>query len=59
MDKRMSKICTLTLMAGFLLGIRDGRLTLWKDGDPRPVQVYDIRVSSLPSNSIESAVMSA
>lgn len=48
MDKRMRRICTMTLLAGFLLGIRGGRLTLWQDGDPHPVQVYDIRADSLP-----------
>ena len=48
MDKRMRRICTMTLLAGFLLGIRDGRLTLWQDGDLHPVQVYDIRADSLP-----------
>lgn len=48
MDKRMTRICTLTLAAGFLLGIRGSRLALWRDGDPHPVQVYDIRADSLP-----------
>ncbi len=48
MDKRMRRICTLTLLAGFLLGIRGTRLALWQDSDPHPVQIYDIRASSLP-----------
>ena len=48
MDKQIKKICTLTLAAGFLLGLRQGRLTLWQDSDPHPLQVYDIRESSLP-----------
>ncbi len=48
MDKRMRTICTTILMAGFLLGIRGSRLALWRDGDPHPVQVYDIRADSLP-----------
>lgn len=48
MDKRMRRICTMTLMAGFLLGIRGSRLALWQDGDPHPVQIYDIRADSLP-----------
>ena len=49
MDKRMRRICTMTLMAGFLLGIRGSRLALWQDGDPHPVQIYDIRADSLPT----------
>ena len=48
MDKRMRRICTMTLMAGFLLGIRGSRLALWCDGNPHPVQIYDIRADSLP-----------
>ena len=48
MDKRIRRICTVTLMAGFLLGIRGTRLALWQDDDPHPVQIYDIRADSLP-----------
>ena len=48
MDKRTRRICTMVLLAGFLLGIRDGRLALWRDDDPHPVQIYDIRADSLP-----------
>ena len=48
MDKRIRNICTMALAAGFLLGIRDGRLTLWRDGQTRPEQVYDIRADTLP-----------
>ena len=48
MDKRMRNFCTMALMAGFLLGIRGNRLALWRDDDPHPVQIYDIRADSLP-----------
>ena len=48
MDKRMRNFCTMALMAGFLLGIRGNRLALWRDNDPHPVQIYDIRADSLP-----------
>ena len=48
MDKRTRRICTMVLLAGFLLGIRAGRLALWRDDDPHPVQIYDIRADSLP-----------
>ena len=48
MNKRTRRICTMVLMAGFLLGIRNNRLTLWQEDDPHPVQVYDIRADSLP-----------
>ena len=48
MNKHMRQICTTALLAGFLLGIRGSRLALWREGDPHPVQVYDIRADSLP-----------
>lgn len=38
----------LLLALGFVLGIRDGRLTLWRDGQSRPEQIYDIRADTLP-----------
>ena len=38
----------LMLALGFLLGIHEGRLTLWRDGEDRPEQVYDIQADSLP-----------
>lgn len=42
------KTLALMLCAGFLLGIREGMLTLWRDGESRPEQVYDIRADTLP-----------
>lgn len=48
MDKRIGKICTMALMAGFLLGISEGKLTLWREGQTHPEQVYDIRADTLP-----------
>ena len=48
MDKRTKKLCTMALLAGFLLGIHENHLTLWQDADPHPLQIYDIRADSLP-----------
>ena len=48
MDKRIRNICTMVLAMGFLLGIRDGKLALWRDGTSHPEQIYDIRADSLP-----------
>ena len=28
--------------------IRDGKLTLWRDGQTQPEQIYDIRADTLP-----------
>ena len=38
----------LLLLPGFLLGIHEGRVALWRDGEPRPEQIYDIRADTLP-----------
>ena len=40
-------LCTAALL-GFLLGIHDGRIALWKDGSPEPVQVFPYRAAMLP-----------
>ena len=41
-------IITHILLAGFLLGVCEGKVALWQEHDPRPVQIYDIREDSLP-----------
>ncbi len=38
----------LMLLFGFLLGIRNGYIALWKDEDPEPVRVFPYLASSLP-----------
>ena len=38
-----------TLLFGFLLGISDGYIALWKEGNPRPLQVFPYRAEYLPS----------
>lgn len=48
MNKRTEQICTWALAAGFLLGLHEGRLTLWQDSQTHPVQIYDIREDTLP-----------
>ena len=36
------------LLLGFLLGIHNGYIALWKDGDAQPVQVYPYKAAHLP-----------
>ena len=48
MNQRTKTHAAMLLLAGYLLGIRGGRLTLWREGETHPEQVYDIRVDSLP-----------
>lgn len=38
----------LALALSFLLGIRDGKLALWRSGRAHPEQIYDIRADTLP-----------
>ena len=42
--KRFKKIL---LLFGFLLGISDGRIALWKDGQADPVKVFPYRAETL------------
>lgn len=46
MNKLSYLYCILCL--GFLLGIHDGRIALWKDDDPQPVKVFPYYASMLP-----------
>ena len=48
MNQRLKGRAAMVLLAGFLLGLHDGRLTLWREGTAHPEQVYDIRADSLP-----------
>ena len=48
MNQRTRSRAAMLVLAGFLLGIHDGRLTLWREGDAHPEQIYDIREDSLP-----------
>lgn len=49
MRKRNYKqlLCSI-LLAGFILGVHKGRLTLWKDNNPTPYRVYPCPVCVLP-----------
>ena len=44
----MKRLLSTALLLGFLLGIHGGRLTLWRDGQAHPEQIYDIRADTLP-----------
>ncbi len=41
------QICVILLL-GFLLGVRDGRIAVWKDGETDPWRVFPYPVSVLP-----------
>ena len=48
MNRKIRKLLSPALALGFLLGIHEGRVALWRDGEARPEQIYDIRADTLP-----------
>ncbi len=42
------QILSFLFIAGFLLGIKDGYIALWKGDDPQPYHVFDMRANALP-----------
>lgn len=42
------KALCLTLLLGFLLGVHQGQVALWRDEDPEPVRVLPCPVRELP-----------
>lgn len=46
-QKRCRQICAIVLLS-FLLGVRDGRIALWKDGETEPWRVFPYPVYALP-----------
>ena len=46
--KKTSLISSLFLF-GFLLGIHEGRIALWKDLDPEPYKVFPYHAKMLPT----------
>lgn len=43
-------ICTVFLF-GFLLGIHEGRIAIWKDGNTAPWRIFPYPVAVLPSDT--------
>ena len=46
MKKR--KILTNLVLLGFILGIHEGRVALWKDNQKNPMKVFPYQASMLP-----------
>lgn len=36
------------VLLGFLLGIHEGKIALWRENDPEPMQVFPYRAELLP-----------
>ena len=48
MKPPIRSVLTAVLLFGFLLGIRNGQIALWKDNDPQPLRVFSWRAALLP-----------
>lgn len=48
MKKKLQKLWLMCLCLGYLLGIHDGRLALWRGDDPEPVHIFYVRAQDLP-----------
>lgn len=46
--KYLAHWLSCTLLLGFLLGVHDGRVALWKGEDPEPFRVYPCPICVLP-----------
>ena len=42
------KILCNILIFGFLLGVYEGKIALWKDNQVKPMRVFPVQVSILP-----------
>jgi hypothetical protein len=45
--RRTNYLCHI-LLFGFLLGIHEGKIALWKDNQEKPIKVIPYQVSLLP-----------
>lgn len=43
-------ICTILLL-GFLLGVHEGRIAIWKDGNAEPWRIFPYPLAVLPSDT--------
>ena len=46
--KKQSSILYSIILFGFLIGIHNGQIALWRDNDPKPIKVFPYRAEILP-----------
>ena len=54
MKKR--QLFSLILMFGFLLGVHEGYIALWRSGQEEPLQVFPYRAEMLPRTDREALI---
>lgn len=47
--KKGKQLLSGLALLGFLLGIHDGYIALWKGEDPQPVKIFPYRADALPA----------
>ena len=45
---KAKQFLSMGLLFGFLLGVQNGYVALWKDGNPEPVRVFPYLAENLP-----------
>lgn len=45
---KLNKIFTNLVILGFILGVHEGRIALWKDNQSKPMKVFPYQASMLP-----------
>lgn len=46
--KKIASILYSIMLFGFLLGIHNGQIAIWKDDDPKPAIILPYKADSLP-----------
>ncbi len=55
MKHSVRSLAATCLLLGFILGLHNGRVALWKSDDPQPIKIFPWSASFLPDN-IRSAL---
>lgn len=50
-NKRLSARIFALAALGFLLGVQNGRIALWKDGCADPIRVFPYPIAALPTQT--------
>ncbi len=48
MRKKQRKFMSFLILTGFMLGIKDGYIALWKGEDPQPCRIFSVKAQTLP-----------
>ncbi len=49
MNRMKQRTLPYIVLLGYLLGCHQGRIALWKDANPNPVQVFPYHITFLPA----------